>query len=266
MKVISLLVDCLVVSLDKNILIKNSDGEIVKLAPGMEVHKGDLLLLPDNSNIVLGSKNQNVNISNVDGFLQHISTDPATNNTAFYQQFSFGNEFHHYDSSDNKHIVAHLDVEVSALQKKILDDQDPTKELKAPNAGIHTLDSSSIGGFGEILYDNDKMLAVAGFDTAYIPSDHKEHKDNVYPQVHHQLVADITIDTIAHDDVVDAAESHQKQTITGTVGGDVKVGDTVLVTLDGQSLGTTQVVQGAHGLVWSLDGVDGNTLLTAPLD
>ncbi|KJG53912.1 hypothetical protein [Photobacterium angustum] len=118
MKVISLLVDCLVVSLDKNILIKNSDGEIVKLAPGMEVHKGDLLLLPDNSNIVLGSKNQNVNISNVDGFLQHISTDPATNNTAFYQQFSFGNEFHHYDSSDNKHIVAHLDVEVSALQKK----------------------------------------------------------------------------------------------------------------------------------------------------
>ncbi|PSV66211.1 Ig-like domain-containing protein [Photobacterium angustum] len=266
MKVISLLVDCLVVSLDKNILIKNSDGEIVKLAPGMEVHKGDLLLLPDNSNIVLGSKNQNVNISNVDGFLQHISTAPATNNTAFYQQFSFGNEFHHYDSSDRKHIVAHLDVEVSALQKKILDDQDPTKELKAPNAGIHTLDSSSIGGFGEILYDNDKMLAVAGFDTAYIPSDHKEHKDNVYPQVHHQLVADITIDTIAHDDVVDAAESHQKQTITGTVGGDVKVGDTVHVTLDGQSLGTTQAVQGAHGLVWSLDGVDGNTLLTAPLD
>ncbi len=31
-------------------------------------------------------------------------------------------------------------------------------------------------------------------------------------------------------------KSHQKQTITGTVGGDVKVGDTVEVTLDGQSL------------------------------
>ncbi|PQJ62708.1 Ig-like domain-containing protein [Photobacterium angustum] len=266
MKVISLLVDCLVVSLDKNILIKNSDGQIVKLASGMELQKGDLLLLPDNSNIVLGSKNQNVNISNVDGFLQHISTGPATNNTAFYQQFSFGQESHHYDSSDKQHFDGHLDVEVAVLQQKILDDQDPTIELKDPSAGIHTLDSSSIGGFGEILYDNDKMLAVAGFDTAYIPSEHKEHKDNVYPQAHQQLVADITIDTIAHDDVVDAAESHQKQTITGTVGGDVKVGDTVHVTLDGQSLGTAHVVQGAHGLVWALDGVDGNTLLTAPLD
>ncbi len=44
------------------------------------------------------------------------------------------------------------------------------------------------------------------------------------------------------------------------------MGDTVEVTLDGQSLGTTKVVQGAHGLVWSLDGVDGNTLLTAHAD
>ncbi len=66
--------------------------------------------------------------------------------------------------------------------------------------------------------------------------------------------------------MVDATESHQKQTITGTVGGDVKVGDTVEVTLDGQSLGTTKSVQGARCLVWSLDGVDGNTLLTAHAD
>ncbi len=91
-------------------------------------------------------------------------------------------------------------------------------------------------------------------------NDHKPY------DVDTSINASITIDTIAHDDVVDATESHQKQTITGTVGGDVKVGDTVEVTLDGQSLGTTKVVQGAHGLVWSLDGVDGNTLLTAHAD
>ncbi len=61
------------------------------------------------------------------------------------------------------------------------------------------------------------------------------------------LTASITINTIAQDDIVDATESHQKQTITGTVGGDVKVGDTVKVTLDGKkSLGTTKVVHGAN--------------------
>ncbi len=37
------------------------------------------------------------------------------------------------------------------------------------------------------------------------------------------------------------------------------------MTLDGQSSGTTKVAA-VHGLVWSLDGVDGNTLLTAHAD
>ncbi|PHZ60684.1 hypothetical protein CRG86_007105 [Photobacterium leiognathi] len=62
MKVISLLANCSVVSVDSNILIKNSEGQTIKLEPGMELHSGDILLLPDDSNVVLHSNNQSVKL------------------------------------------------------------------------------------------------------------------------------------------------------------------------------------------------------------
>ncbi|MBW4790671.1 Ig-like domain-containing protein, partial [Alcaligenes faecalis subsp. faecalis] len=46
--------------------------------------------------------------------------------------------------------------------------------------------------------------------------------------------AAITIDTIAGDDVINKAESESDVTITGTVGKDVKAGDTVTVTVNGK--------------------------------
>ncbi|WP_318481204.1 retention module-containing protein [Photobacterium leiognathi] len=269
MKVISLLANCSVVSVDSNILIKNSEGQTIKLEPGMELHSGDILLLPDDSNVVLHSNNQSVKITNTDGFVQHVATGDAAHNVAIYQQFSFdGSEQHHQttDVQDNVIPDASTDSEVAALQQIILGDQDPTTQFKAPAAGAPIIESSSIGDFGQIIYDDDQMLAKAGFQTAYMPGEHLDRHDDSYPQLHEDLAASITINTIAQDDIVDATESHQKQAITGTVGGDVKVGDTVEVTLDGKSLGTTTVVQGANGLVWSLDGVDGNALLTAGMD
>ncbi|MGD6737991.1 Ig-like domain-containing protein [Photobacterium leiognathi subsp. mandapamensis] len=119
---------------------------------------------------------------------------------------------------------------------------------------------------GSALVENKDHDVTASVTTSDDAGHHASAQADKPYDVDTSINATITIDTIAHDDVVDATESHQKQTITGTVGGDVKVGDTVEVTLDGQSLGTTKVVQGAHGLVWSLDGVDGNTLLTAHAD
>ncbi|WP_305817341.1 Ig-like domain-containing protein [Photobacterium leiognathi] len=77
--------------------------------------------------------------------------------------------------------------------------------------------------------------------------------------------AQITIDSISQDDVVTAAESHSPQTITGTVGGDVKAGDIVTVTLDGKEIGKATVVNNNGKLEWSLD-VDGKTLLQAGVD
>jgi ribosomal 50S subunit-recycling heat shock protein/Ca2+-binding RTX toxin-like protein len=62
--------------------------------------------------------------------------------------------------------------------------------------------------------------------------------------------AAITIDTIAGDDVINKAESESDVTITGTVGKDVKAGDTVTVTVNGKDYTTTV---NADGKTWSVD-------------
>ncbi|QCP83881.1 Ig-like domain-containing protein [Alcaligenes faecalis] len=62
--------------------------------------------------------------------------------------------------------------------------------------------------------------------------------------------ASITIDTIAGDDVVNKAESESDVTITGTVGKDVKAGDTVTVTVNGKDYTTTV---NADGKTWNVE-------------
>ncbi|WP_323594122.1 Ig-like domain-containing protein, partial [Aliarcobacter butzleri] len=62
--------------------------------------------------------------------------------------------------------------------------------------------------------------------------------------------AEITIDVIAEDGVINLKESQETNTtITGTVGADVKVGDTVTVTVNGKEV-TTKVVDGNK---WSVE-------------
>ncbi|GAA3987356.1 hypothetical protein GCM10022279_07960 [Comamonas faecalis] len=69
--------------------------------------------------------------------------------------------------------------------------------------------------------------------------------------------ATITIDTIAGDNVVDHTEAEGPVTLSGTVGGDVKAGDTVTVTLNGKDYTTTV---NADGKTWSVE-VDGKELV-----
>ncbi|HIF9082960.1 TPA: Ig-like domain-containing protein, partial [Photobacterium damselae] len=90
-------------------------------------------------------------------------------------------------------------------------------------------------------------------------------EDNKGYEVDTDIAATIIIDSISQDDVVTAAESHTPQTITGTVGGDVKVGDVVTVSLDGKEIGTTKVVEHDGKLVWSIEA-DGQALLQAGVD
>ncbi len=75
--------------------------------------------------------------------------------------------------SDNKLVhlpLPELDLEpsIAALQAAILSGEDPTKIQKATAAGIEGISSSITDGL-VILYDNDQLLATAGFDTAYNP-------------------------------------------------------------------------------------------------
>ncbi|MEY4139691.1 MAG: hypothetical protein RLZZ371_1873, partial [Pseudomonadota bacterium] len=66
------------------------------------------------------------------------------------------------------------------------------------------------------------------------------------------IAAAITINPIAGDNVINVAEAAiPVTTITGTVGADVKLGDTVTLTVNGNSY-TAEVVQGESGLVFSV--------------
>ncbi|MFY9094401.1 Ig-like domain-containing protein, partial [Aliarcobacter butzleri] len=63
--------------------------------------------------------------------------------------------------------------------------------------------------------------------------------------------AEITIDVIAGDDVINLKESQETNTtITGTVGKDVKAGDTVTVSVNGKDYPTTV---NADGKTWSVE-------------
>ena len=67
--------------------------------------------------------------------------------------------------------------------------------------------------------------------------------------------ADITINVIAEDDIVNKAESEADVAISGTVGKDVKAGDTVTITIGGKEFTTTV---NTDGKTWNLNvpGVD----------
>ncbi|WP_139824160.1 Ig-like domain-containing protein, partial [Lonsdalea britannica] len=71
--------------------------------------------------------------------------------------------------------------------------------------------------------------------------------------------ATITIDPITSDDRVNLAESGETQTLTGRVGGEVKIGDTVTVTIGGNTYRTSVVDDDDGNNVWSVD-VAGSTL------
>ncbi|MCF2217673.1 retention module-containing protein, partial [Photobacterium carnosum] len=158
------------------------------------------------------------------------------------------------------------DNDISAIQNAILTGQDPTKLFEATAAGNVGLNgSSATASFITINYDNDSMLAKAGFDTAYEPSVKKSHIEDGSSISHSKLDAGVTITTIGGDNVINENESHSKVPVTGTVGGDVKVGDTVTITVDGKAVGTATVESHNGKLTWTAE-VEGSALAGAKAD
>ena len=84
----------------------------------------------------------------------------------------------------------------------------------------------------------------AAGNTATATDDQAYTVDTVAP------VASITLDAITADNIVNAAEAGGTVAVTGTVGGDVQVGDTVTLTVNGNSSYTGQV---QAGLTFSID-------------
>ncbi|MFP1731212.1 Ig-like domain-containing protein, partial [Lonsdalea quercina] len=103
---------------------------------------------------------------------------------------------------------------------------------------------------GEVLAGNNEIHAeVTTTDAAGNPTtasaDHGYAVDTAAPE------ASITIDNVTGDNTVNIAEAGQSQNVTGRVGNDVQVGDTVTVTIGDQSYQTT-VTASDNGNVWSV--------------
>ncbi|WP_146742915.1 Ig-like domain-containing protein, partial [Lonsdalea populi] len=104
---------------------------------------------------------------------------------------------------------------------------------------------------GEVLAGNSQIHAEvtttdAAGNATTAGADHSYAVDAAAPE------ASITIDTIADDDSLNLAESNQPQTITGRVGNDVRVGDTVTVNVAGQSYQTSVTTAADGAKVWSV--------------
>ncbi|MCE8036043.1 Ig-like domain-containing protein, partial [Halomonas sp. MCCC 1A11057] len=85
---------------------------------------------------------------------------------------------------------------------------------------------------GELLAQHDNVEAnVSGSDEAGNPYSADSERDY---GVNLSAEASITIDVIAGDDVINGEEATQLITITGSVGGDAREGDTVTLTVGGQ--------------------------------
>ncbi|WP_305812674.1 retention module-containing protein [Photobacterium leiognathi] len=257
MKAINLKESITLQNISGEAFVLRSDGTLAPLHAGMDINTGTIIVLTDNGTISAIDKT---------GAPAELSYELIQNiqlPTSYEHIFSVTDE----NAIDNEsiHIAEQTTAAFDELQKihdAILDGIDPTKVQQATAAGN---ENSSNWGVVTIDYDNDKMLAEAGFDTAYQPGAVEYPEDYSGLNDHLSIEASITIDSISQDDVVTAAESNAMQTITGTVGGDVKAGDIVTVTLDGKEIGKATVVNNNGKLEWSLD-VDGKTLLQAGIE
>ncbi|WP_318417756.1 retention module-containing protein [Photobacterium leiognathi] len=257
MKAINLKESITLQNISGEAFVLKSDGSLAPLHAGMNINTGTIIVLTDNGTISAIDK----------------TGAPAELSYELIQNIQLPTSYEHIFSvtddnaidDESTHIAEQTTAAFDELQKihdAILDGIDPTKVQQATAAGN---ENSSNWGVVTIDYDNDKMLAEAGFDTAYQPGTVEYPEDYSGLNDHLSIEASITIDSISQDDVVTAAESNAMQTITGTVGGDVKAGDIVTVTLDGKEIGKATVVNNNGKLEWSLD-VDGKTLLQAGIE
>ncbi len=257
MKVINLKESITLQNISGEAFVLKSDGSLAPLHAGMDINTGTIIVLTDNGTISAIDK----------------TGAPAELSYELIQNIQLPTSYEHIFSvtDDNAiddesiHIAEQTTIAIDDLQKihdAILGGIDPTKVQQATAAGN---ENSSNWGVVTIDCDNDKMLAEAGFDTAYQPGAVEYPEDYSGLNEHLSIEASGAFDSISQDDVVTAAESNAMQTITGTVGGDVKAGDIVTVTLDGKEIGKATVVNNNGKLEWSLD-VDGKTLLQAGVD
>ncbi|WP_341489397.1 retention module-containing protein [Photobacterium damselae subsp. damselae] len=276
MNIIDLRDDLVVESVQGSVYTIDNKGNLVQLYAGSHLNKGDKVILQNDASFDALVHNQTVTFDNS---ADNMTVEDLKN--LLNQQYAATVHQNYINQSQpdddlassllvkQSHSVDHQisnNVTLDTIHRMIEDGQDPTLAQPKPAAGNEL--SSSAPGSVYIDYDNDQMLAEAGHDTAYKPTDNQERKDYIggdeslfLPPLH----AGVQILSIAEDNVINESEAHSKVSITGTVSQDVKVGDIVELSLDKQPIGHATVTLVNGELVWTTS-VDGSTLVNANLD
>ncbi|MHA6614470.1 retention module-containing protein [Photobacterium damselae] len=276
MNIIDLRDDLVVESVQGSVYTIDNKGNLVQLYAGSHLNKGDKVILQNDASFDALVHNQTVTFDNS---ADNMTVEDLKN--LLNQQYAATVHQNYINQSQpdddlassllvkQSHSVDHQisnNVTLDTIHRMIEDGQDPTLAQPKPAAGNEL--SSSAPGSVYIDYDNDQMLAEAGHDTAYKPTDNQERKDYIggdeslfLPPLH----AGVQILSIAEDNVINESEAHSKVSITGTVSQDVKVGDIVELSLDKQPIGHATVTLVDGELVWTTS-VDGSTLVNANLD
>ncbi|WP_158133886.1 Ig-like domain-containing protein [Photobacterium damselae] len=276
MNIIDLRDDLVVESVQGSVYTIDNKGNLVQLYAGSHLNKGDKVILQNDASFDALVHNQTVTFDNS---ADNMTVEDLKN--LLNQQYAATVHQNYINQSQpdddlassllvkQSHSVDHQisnNVTLDTIHRMIEDGQDPTLAQPKPAAGNEL--SSSAPGSVYIDYDNDQMLAEAGHDTAYKPTDNQERKDYIggdeslfLPPLH----AGVQILSIAEDNVINESEAHSKVSITGTVSQDVKVGDIVELSLDKQPIGHATVTLVNGELVWTIS-VDGSTLVNANLD
>ncbi|WP_413505420.1 Ig-like domain-containing protein [Photobacterium phosphoreum] len=224
MKVINLLGDIKIESINGKSFIINGNNRLSVLENGIVLQVGTIVFLNNNTVVTIESvSGSSINLLNSDQ-VEFIDINTLLDSNRI--QLPIYNE-----------LINNLSLPLSNNETLNLEQEKSDKDI-----------SSSITNDSVIDYDNDQMLAVAGFETSYYPIKKTDEKDDSYEHINHIedpftvgaiITASITIDNITADDIINIAESKTDIIVHGSVGNDVKVGDTVTVLVGTQSYITT---------------------------
>ncbi|WIH20921.1 retention module-containing protein [Photobacterium damselae] len=143
--------------------ILSASGKIVRVADKHALTEDEILLFDKNTQAVLVDEFGSESSAFSDGCISCIAVN---NNDQIIEQQLPENAQLNLSELLEGNVSGD---EIAAIQNAILSGEDPTQTQEAPAAGI-VLAGSAIGRFITVDYDNDSMLAEAGFDTSYDPS------------------------------------------------------------------------------------------------
>ncbi|PSV27835.1 retention module-containing protein [Photobacterium sp. GB-56] len=165
------------------IKLVNGDGFILKAGDKVQPIIDEHTLQPDEIVVTNGNAKFIINNNGVEQVINQtcptcvVTTPVGVKATDLNNKIAFNHE-------GAEHTTFASD-DIDAIQAAILNGLDPTQLFEAPAAGNESAGnvglngSSSAASFITINYDNDALLAEAGFDTAYDPS---RNIDNLDPR------------------------------------------------------------------------------------